>query len=93
MLFVSKKKAIEALDLSGETLKRYRLHGEWIEGIHWVRINSRCVRYNLELIQDWCSNRNDPITHMRAIEAYKASLLSGHKRTLRNRSEDAALLK
>lgn len=52
MLFISKKKATEALDLSGETLKRYRLQGEWIEGVHWVRINSRCVRYNLELIQD-----------------------------------------
>nr|WP_225887107.1 hypothetical protein [Nodosilinea nodulosa] len=84
MLFVSKRKAIEALDLSGETLKRYRLHGEWIEGIHWVRINSRCVRYNLELIQDWCSNRNDPISHMRAIEVYKASLMSCQKRPRRN---------
>ena len=40
-------------------LKKYRLQGDCIEGIHWVRINSRCVRYNLELIQDWLPNRNE----------------------------------
>ncbi|WP_231936249.1 MULTISPECIES: helix-turn-helix transcriptional regulator [Fischerella] len=59
--FVSKQQASEHLNLSFATLKKYRLDGTWIEGIHWVRINSRCVRYNLELIQDWLQNRHDPI--------------------------------
>ena len=81
VLFVNKQKATEALGLSGETLKRYRLQGEWIEGIHWVRINSRCVRYNLELIQDWFHNRHDPAAHLRAIEFYQASLLSNQKKS------------
>ncbi len=58
--FVGKQQASKTLDLSGETLKRYRLEGKWIEGIHWVRLNSRCVRYNLELIQDWFHNQHDP---------------------------------
>jgi len=80
VLFVSKKKATEALDLSGETLKRYRLEGDWIEGIHWVRINSRCVRYNLELIQDWFHNHHDPSAHLRAIEVYQATLLSNQRK-------------
>ncbi|NMF86278.1 hypothetical protein, partial [Nodosilinea sp. P-1105] len=53
-----------------------RLQGDWIEGIHWVRINSRCVRYNLELIQDWLHNRDNPKAHMRAIEVYRQGLLS-----------------
>ncbi len=81
VLFVNKQKATEALGLSSETLKHYRLGGEWIEGIHWVRINSRCVRYNLELIQDWFHNRHDPAAHLRAIEFYQANLLSNQKKT------------
>ena len=31
LLFVSKQKASECLNLSGSTLKKYRLNGEWIE--------------------------------------------------------------
>jgi CHAD domain-containing protein len=81
LLFVSKRKATECLNLSNSTLKKYRLNGEWIEGIHWVRINSRCVRYNLELIQDWLHNRGNPKAHMRAIATYQQQLLSNQKKT------------
>ena len=80
LLFVSKRTASECLNLSGSTLKKYRLNGDWIEGIHWVRINSRCVRYNLELIQDWLHNRENPTAHLRAIETYQQSLLSNRRK-------------
>ena len=76
LLFVSKQKASECLSLSSSTLKKYRLQGDWIECIHWVWINSRCIRYNLELIQDWLHNRTNQSAHLRAIETYQASLLS-----------------
>jgi len=56
--FVSKQEVIQALKLSGTTLRRYRVQGVLIECIHWVRVNSRCIRYNLELIQDWLHNRH-----------------------------------
>jgi tRNA(His) 5'-end guanylyltransferase len=78
--FANKQEASQYLNLSGTTLKRYRLQGLLIEGIHWVRINSRCIRYNLDLIQDWLHNRQDPIAHQRAIENYQASLLSNQKK-------------
>ena len=74
--FANKHRVSEQLNLSYSTLKKYRLAGDWIEGIHWVRINSRCVRYNLELIQDWLHNRDNPNAHMRAIEVYRQGLLS-----------------
>lgn len=80
VLFVNKRQASQQLNLSGETLKRYRLQGDWIEGIHWVRLNSRCVRYNLDLIQDWFHNRQNPNAHMRAIEMYQATLLSNQRK-------------
>lgn len=50
--FASKQQATQYLQVSETTLKRYRLQGLLIEGIHWIRLNSRCIRYNLELIQD-----------------------------------------
>lgn len=82
-LFVNKRQASECLSLSGSTLKKYRLNGEWIEGVHWVRINSRCVRYNLELLKDWLQNRGNPEVHMQAIETYQTSLLSNCKKRRR----------
>ncbi|MEO0373029.1 MAG: hypothetical protein AAF329_00090 [Cyanobacteria bacterium P01_A01_bin.17] len=72
--FVDKHVMAEAIGLSHHTLKRYRLEGLWAEDIHWIRINSRCIRYNLELIQDWVSNRNDPKLHLKAIELYLGGL-------------------
>ncbi|MEO0356477.1 MAG: hypothetical protein AAF268_16775 [Cyanobacteria bacterium P01_A01_bin.3] len=78
--FVSKREAIQCLKLSSTTLKKYRLQGLLIEGIHWVRINSRCTRYNLDLVKDWLQNRHDPVAHQRAIEVYQASLLSNQKK-------------
>jgi hypothetical protein len=85
VLFVSKQEASQFLTLSGETMRRYRAKGEWIEGIHWIRVNCRCVRYNLDLLEDWVYNRNNPNAHQRAIAAYQASLLS-HQKTVKNRS-------
>ncbi|ACK70819.1 conserved hypothetical protein [Gloeothece citriformis PCC 7424] len=78
--FINKQQASQYLNLSGTTLKRYRLQGVLIEGIHWVRLNSRCIRYNLDLLQDWLQHRDDPAAHERAIEIYQASLLSNQKK-------------
>lgn len=78
--FVSKQEATQSLRLSGTTLRRYRVQGLLIEGVHWVRVNSRCIRYNLELINDWLHNRHDPAAHQRAIEIYQASLLSNQRK-------------
>ncbi len=80
LLFVNKRTASERLNLSDSTLKKYRLHGDWIEGIHWVRINSRCVRYNLALIEDWLHNRGNPNAHQKAIQTYQQGLLSNQQR-------------
>ena len=74
--FVNKQGACQYLKLSETTLKRYRLQGLFIEGIHWVRLNSRCIRYNLDLLQDWLRNRHDPDAHQRAIKVYQANLLN-----------------
>ncbi|MEM8501855.1 MAG: hypothetical protein AAF716_01725 [Cyanobacteria bacterium P01_D01_bin.1] len=84
--FASKRQASKCLNLSSSTLKKYRLNGEWIEGLHWVRINSRCVRYNLDLIRDWLHNRSDPAAHLRAIEIYQQNLLSNQKISKRRKS-------
>ncbi|MEG3437800.1 hypothetical protein V0288_11785 [Pannus brasiliensis CCIBt3594] len=77
--FVGKGEASRCLNLSDTTLKRYRLQGLLVEGIHWVRLNSRCIRYNLDLLQDWIQNRHDPKAHQKAIDIYQANLLANRE--------------
>jgi Putative excisionase (DUF1233) len=87
ILFVTKKALSQAIGLSPETFKKYRLKGDWIEGIHWQRINTRCILYNLQLIQDWIANRQDPKVHEQAIAAYLNSLPSSQSfKKSRNKS-------
>lgn len=74
--FVSQYEVARHLNVSATTLKRYRRDGKLIEGIHWMRLSQRCIRYNLDLIRDWLQNRNNWPVHRRAIEVYQASLLS-----------------
>ena len=81
--FVNKQEATQCLKLSDSTLKRYRSKGLLVEGLHWVRINSRVIRYNLELLKDWAINRHDPVAHQRAIERYQSRLLSNQSSTFK----------
>ncbi|PSB60833.1 hypothetical protein C7B61_16845, partial [filamentous cyanobacterium CCP1] len=45
--FVKKREISKLTGLSGDTLKKYRLSGLLCEDIHWIRINSKVVLYNL----------------------------------------------
>jgi hypothetical protein len=66
--FVKKREISKLTGLSGDTLKKYRLSGLLCEDIHWIRINSKVVLYNLPLMLDWLQNIHDPQPHQRAIE-------------------------
>lgn len=79
--WIDKHVAARSLGLSVHTLKKLR--GEksreadrLIEGVHFVRYGSHCVRYNAELLRDYAATRSDPEAHKRAIELYLASLPS-----------------
>ena len=75
--YVNKIQAELITGLGSESLKRYRLKGDLIEGIHWVYLNSRTVRYNSDLLADWVANRGDAQAHQIAIEQFRKSLASG----------------
>lgn len=75
-MFVKPERLVQETGLSTSTFKRYRLTGTWIEGIHWQRVNSRLVVYNLALILDWIANRSNPQAHEWAVENYLRSLPS-----------------
>jgi Putative excisionase (DUF1233) len=87
--FVNKQALSQAIGLSPHTFKKYRLSNKWVEGIHWQRINSKCVLYNLTLIQDWLANRSQPEAHNRAIEAYIRSLPSNERQTSKSKQKAA----
>jgi hypothetical protein len=79
--FGTKHQASALIGLSPETLKKYRLIDQTLlEGIHWVKLNSRTIRYNLTLLLDWMENRSDPTAHQRAIEQYLITKLSNQKK-------------
>jgi hypothetical protein len=75
-MFCTKKEIIEQTGFSASSLKRFRLSGSWIEGIHWVRVGTRKTLYHRALILDWIANQGNPQVHQRAIEAYLAQLPS-----------------
>lgn len=82
--FVKKQEITRLTGLSDSTLKRYRLSGVLVEEIHWIRLNSRSIRYNAKLILNWLQNINDRQAHLRAIEAYLVTLSPKPKRGKRS---------
>jgi hypothetical protein len=81
--FCTRRVLSQVTGLSNSTFKQYQLSGIWIEGIHWQRLNSRCVLYNLPLILDWVAHRYCPEVHQIAIENYLYSLPSNQRKQKR----------
>lgn len=75
-MFCAKKEIIEQTGFSASSLKRFRLSGSWVEGIHWVRVGTRKILYNRDLVLDWIANQSNPQAHQRAIETYLIQLPS-----------------
>lgn len=71
---ITKEEAARRTQLSAATLKKYRLSGDLIEGVHWVRINARSIRYRSPLVEQWAELRHDPEAHLGAIEEFERSL-------------------
>ncbi|PZV12382.1 MAG: hypothetical protein DCF22_12530 [Leptolyngbya sp.] len=60
------------LGVHPDTLKDYRQ--EMIEGVHFIRPNSRVIRYNPDLVTHWFANRQNPQLHQFVIDSYLTSL-------------------
>lgn len=84
-IWVDKRHLAKAISLSPELLKLLRLgrkgqNGKpdtspvWTEGIHYQKIGSRKVLYNLVLVENWVATRHSPHEHQVAIEQYLRSL-------------------
>lgn len=72
--FCNKRVLAQNLGCSHHTVKSLRQRGDLIEEIHYIRENSRTIRYNLELCLNWLANRHNPGAHQKAIDQYLASL-------------------
>jgi hypothetical protein len=79
--YLDKHEACKLLKICDRTLARYR-DTEWHLGIHYFKPVQK-ILYNRELIEDWLVNRRDYPAHLRAMEAYQASLLSNQPRKRR----------
>lgn len=86
MVWVSKKELEQKIGLSPTTLKRLRISGKWVLGIHYQEIGSRpCWRagdgraaakilYHLENCQHWVQTRHDPHLHEKFCFEYQENL-------------------
>ena len=74
--FCKKSEIASFLGYSPHTLKVLRRREDWLEGIHYVRLNSRTIRYNRELCLNWLANRDEPDLHQQAIDQYVEWLAS-----------------
>ncbi len=84
-IWVDKRYLAKAISLSPDLFKLLRLGRKgqggkpdippvWIEGIHYQKIGTRKVLYNLALIENWVATRHSPHEHQTAIEQYLKSL-------------------
>lgn len=78
--YLGERKMAISIGSSKEFLKKCRFQGLLIEGVYWVRLNSR-VLYNVQLVLDWIQNQGDPRTHQKAIQNYLAHLPSNQAKT------------
>lgn len=76
---LNKHAAAKLLAVSTHTLKSYR-EKYWHVGIHFHYLSSRAIRYHKGLLLDWSANRSCPQAHQRAVQIYRASLLSNQKK-------------
>lgn len=74
--FARPRDASKALGVQAITLKRWRQQGRFLKGVHFTFIPPRFYLYNVELIQDWLVNQDDPDLHKLAISRYLKSLPS-----------------
>jgi hypothetical protein len=89
----TKQTVKERLGIAPETLKTWRLGKRdrppvLVEGIHWVYISSRAIRYNVRLLEDFMVNRATPELHEIAIEHYLGSLPSSQRPKHSRRSKN-----
>ncbi len=75
--FIDKHEVCKLLKVGERTIACYRQE-QWYLGIHYLKPVQK-ILYNKELIEDWMVNKHEWSVHMRAINAYQASLPSNQK--------------
>jgi hypothetical protein len=80
-ILITKHEAARILGIHHTTLRSLRnnQNSGIIEGLHWVKWNSRAIRYNRILIENYALNRTNLAEHQRFVEQYMKQL-STHER-------------
>jgi hypothetical protein len=68
--FLNSAKTSALFGVSRTTLKRWRLTGLLIEGVHYHYNGSRSILFNVEMLTDWIQNRHAPESHNKLVEAH-----------------------
>jgi hypothetical protein len=73
-MLVKARSLTKTLGISRSTLKKWRLSGQLVEGIHYLRNGYNLILYNPELIAHWLQTLSQPELHDRKVKEYLASL-------------------
>lgn len=87
--WISKKQAVEMLGVSDRTLERYH-NREYCQRQGWTPLlrgihstESRPIRFNRPLLEDWLINRKNHRLHLQAIARWQNRLPSYQKRPIK----------
>lgn len=67
-IYIDKHKLAARISYSPHSFKRWRKNGTWQEGIHFIVINSRTIRYREDVCLNWVANRHNPKAHVAYIK-------------------------
>ncbi|MBW4475152.1 MAG: hypothetical protein KME45_32945 [Stenomitos rutilans HA7619-LM2] len=81
-ILITKQEAARILGIHHTTLRslRNKENSGIIEGLHWVKWNSRAIRYNRILIENYALHRGNLIEHERFVEQYVKQLSTNSRR-------------
>lgn len=79
------------LRLGYQNKKGEFIHPELTKGLEWEYHNSRVIIYNLDLLESFFVNRQDPAKHLENVRAYLATQQQSKRLRKRNKTSGEAV--
>ncbi len=71
--FVTAETICKLFEISERSLRRIK-RSEFTEGVHYIQVNEKLLRYNLEVVTHWFQTRHNPVLHAAKCQEYLESL-------------------
>lgn len=72
--YVTPSKLRDYIDLDSSSLRKLRQNNQLIEGVHYFTQSKTSILYNLQLIESFVRNRQNPEAHLKDVEQWQKTL-------------------